>query len=748
MPSKRALLLLSWCLGLVGAMTQVMIIRELLVAFTGNELTIATSLAFWLLSVAAGCFIFRRSAGATDKASAAGVLFIVAGVAAPVQVVLIRLLHPLTVTFGEIPGPVMIALLSLIGLVPCAMTLGGLFVELVSLAERSRQTAPAPVIYGAEALGSGVGGVLLSVYLLEHLNPIMIVSLAAIVSVSSGLYLSRVTTADVARGRRAAALILACLIAVTVLSQRLDLGTRKIQWRPLRVEETVDTKYGNIVVTGRDGIHDFFESGLLAFTVPDPLYAEEAVHIPLLHHPMPESVLIIGGAGSGAVAEAMKHPTVKRIDYVELDPAATDLAKRYSAPGWLEGDGIEVTPVYGDGRHYVARTTRHYDAVIVNVGQPLSLQLNRYYTVGFFNQVKAVLRPGGMMSLMVASEGAYVGPELASLLSALANGCRAVFRHVGIVPGEYIHLLASSDLEISRQTDLILEEISDRRLNTGYVTRYTLWDRLSPVRVAHLDSVIAMFDTGAVNTDRSPVSFSYSISLWAKHFRSGKVISLAVAWLNMRNCLFLLVLAGLAIAGANVRGAGIPWSGFPAALAIYSMGLTTMFTEVLIVLSFQVISGYIYTRIAAIVAAFMFGMGTASSLMGTKPRGPLPRQTLPTLHACLAVLPLSVLAVFNLLKGDGGPWPHAADILFPILALATGAVGGAIFAVSSSCLAARSPSATRAGAIAYSLDLTGACIAGFATGFLVIPALGLARSAYVVSLFSLITLIPVLARPR
>ena len=48
MPSKRGLLLVSWCLGLISVSTQVMIIRELLVAFTGNELTIATSLAFWL----------------------------------------------------------------------------------------------------------------------------------------------------------------------------------------------------------------------------------------------------------------------------------------------------------------------------------------------------------------------------------------------------------------------------------------------------------------------------------------------------------------------------------------------------------------------------------------------------------------------------------------------------------------------------------------------------------------------------
>jgi spermidine synthase len=742
MPSKRGLLLLCWCLGLLSIFAQVMIIRELLIAFTGNELTIATSLALWLLAVAAGCLLLRRPVRRLRSPAAAGVLFIVAAVAAPLQVILIRLLHPLTVTLGEIPGPAMILVLSALGIVPCALTLGGLFVAMVRIAEHSAIRAPIPIVYGAEALGSGIGGLLLSIYLLEAFNPLAIVMLAGIVGLLGGFYLLTVA------GRRmhiAAASLLACFLLGLVLSDRLDLATRRSQFSPLDVVETTDTRYSNIVVTQRAGVYDFFESGVLAFTIPDPMYAEECAHIPLLHHPNPESVLLIGGAGSGIVGEVAKHPSVVRLDYVEIDPTSIETVTRYSPPGWLEGEGIMVTPVYGDGRRYVTMTSRVYDVVIVNVGIPVTLQMNRYYTVDFFQRVKSRLGVNGIMALKIPSEGAYLGPELASLLAALLNSCRQVFGEVGLIPGDYIHLLASPELDIRERTDVLLETLSLRALDTSYVTPYVLWDRLSPIRRAGLDSLIARYDTGKTNTDVMPISFSHSISLWAKHFRSGRIISFVVARLDMRSCLLLLLVAALAVIAAEMRGFGASWESLPAAVAIYSMGMTAMFTEILIVLAFQIVSGYIYAGIAVIIAAFMTGMGLASSLAGARSDRAAPSRALQVMQCGLVVMPIAVLAALNLLKSDTPiTWPHAPDMIFGSLALLTGALGGGIFAVASMSMSSKGRGATDASALSYSLDLAGACVAGFATGLLILPSLGLARSAYTVSIFNAIGLTAVL----
>ena len=43
----------------------------------------------------------------------------------------------------------------------------------------------------------------------------------------------------------------------------------------------------------------------------------------------PRRVLLIGGGVNGGVAEALKHPTVERLDYVELDPALIAMARQF-----------------------------------------------------------------------------------------------------------------------------------------------------------------------------------------------------------------------------------------------------------------------------------------------------------------------------------------------------------------------------------------------------------------------------------
>jgi spermidine synthase len=721
------------------------VVRELLVAFTGNEITIATTLAFWLLSVAAGCLMFKTRAGSSDRPVTAGVLFIIAGLLALLQVVLIRLLHPLTVTFGEIPHPALVMALTAIGVAPCAIILGGLFVNLVSLAEKAKQRAPVSATYGAETLGSGVTGLLLGVYLLESMSPIAIAGLASMVGLVCGLYLiALVGGVWAARCRALAVLGLAGLTFLLAMSPRVDLVTRQVQWDPLKVTKTVDSRYGSIVVTDRGGLHDFFESGVLAFTVPDHLYAEECAHIPLLHHPNPETILLIGGTGSGVIGEVAKHPSVKVVDYIELDPAVIELVEAYSPPGWMEGAGTDVTAIYGDGRQYVAGTERAYDVVIINVGTPVSLQINRYYTVEFFEHVRARLKGDGIMSLKIPMEGAYISPELASILAAMVNGCREVFGNVTLVPGAYIHVLASPDAGIEARTAQIIETLAARGVGTSYITEPLLLDRLSPLRSADLDSLIMKYDSGITNTDARPVSFTYAISLWAKHFKSGKAVSILISWMSLGNCLVLLIVVGLVAVTAHMRAVRASWSALPSVVAIYSMGFTAMFTEVLILLSYQVVSGYIYTRLAAVVAAFMLGMGFAASLVGARRRRPARSWVLPLLHIGLVVIPPAVVVVSGILKSRIGLIQgYFADLVFILMAFATGTLGGSIFGVASYSLAFEQRSAAEGAAIAYSLDLVGACVAGFATGLLIIPSLGLIHSAYALALTNLVALVPI-----
>ena len=49
------------------------------------------------------------------------------------------------------------------------------------------------------------------------------------------------------------------------------------------------------------------------------------VHIPLLAHPAPRSVLLVGAGRGGGVVESQKHPSIKHIEWIELDEKLVEI---------------------------------------------------------------------------------------------------------------------------------------------------------------------------------------------------------------------------------------------------------------------------------------------------------------------------------------------------------------------------------------------------------------------------------------
>jgi spermidine synthase len=93
-----------------------------------------------------------------------------------------------------------------------------------------------------------------------------------------------------------------------------------------------DSIYGNLAVIETGNIRSIYDNGVILASAPDENAAEEAVHYALLEHPAPRQILLIGGGVNGSIAQALKHPTVERIDYAELDPALIDLARQFFSP--------------------------------------------------------------------------------------------------------------------------------------------------------------------------------------------------------------------------------------------------------------------------------------------------------------------------------------------------------------------------------------------------------------------------------
>jgi spermidine synthase len=97
-------------------------------------------------------------------------------------------------------------------------------------------------------------------------------------------------------------------------------------------------------------------------------YQEPLAHVPLLLHPKPESVLIIGGGDGGVAEEVLKHPSVSYVYLVEHDDKVIDMSKLHinsvHQDVWNdERLNISIT----DGELFLKETDLLFDVIIIDL---------------------------------------------------------------------------------------------------------------------------------------------------------------------------------------------------------------------------------------------------------------------------------------------------------------------------------------------------------------------------------------------
>lgn len=167
--------------------------------------------------------------------------------------------------------------------------------------------------------------------------------------------------------------------------------------------------YQQIVVTERSGDVRLYLDGDLQFSSRDEhRYHETLVHPALARDP--RRVLIVGGGDGLAAREVLRHPSVREVVQVELDPAVLELGRTR-----LSGlnDGALADPrmrvVVDDAfrwlRERAGREARPggFDAVIVDLPDPDTPALGRLYSTEFYGLVRAAVDPAGLVVVQAGS---------------------------------------------------------------------------------------------------------------------------------------------------------------------------------------------------------------------------------------------------------------------------------------------------------------------------------------------------------
>lgn len=738
-------------IGFTASIAQVVLLRELLVVFYGNEISIGLMLASWLFWTALGSHVGSLAGRSRDARLLMAAVEALLAAVLPLTVVAVRVSKNMLQTVpGETLGPGTM-LLTLLAVLSVFCILSGALFSAGSRLYAAEAGMPAGEatghVYLLEAVGSAVGGILVGLLLIRILGSLEIAFLLGLLNLMAASYLAMA-------GERMRRMALGGLLAVAAVLglpggvPKLERLSEERLWRGFHLVATRNSAYGNLAVTGDEGSRSVYENGLVVFTAPDPSSAEESVHFALLEQPAPRSLLLIGGGLNGSISQALQHRSLERIDYVELDPAILTLGKEFFPREWspMERDPrvrVHVT----DGRLFLKTTRATFDVIIVNLPDPQTAQLNRFYTLEFFREAAARLTATGILSFRLTSSENYMSPELADFLRSIHKTLGAVFPEVTAIPGETVHFFgAQRPGVLAAGADELVARLRARNLQTEYVREYYFPFRMTPDRMREWSSYIRPDAPSPINRDFAPIAYYFDVALWSGRFHQGyRRFFRAIAGVDFR---FLAGAIGglLVMLVAVARGFAVRmrWNRLTAACSTAATGFTLIGLEMLLLLGLQAIYGYLYQQLALVIAAFMAGMALGSwAALRFPPAGGM--RALGRVQLAAAVAPLALCGLFEAFARVTSPLGLllVSQVVFPVLAIVCGVLGGYEFPLASRIFFSSGRpggfSSGRAGGFCsgraggagtlYALDLAGSCLGAILFSTYLIPVFGFLKTA-------------------
>jgi len=751
-------------MGLSGIIAQIILLRELLVSFQGNELTIGIILANWLVLEAFGAFFIGKTVERTLRKMEIFVLLqLIFSLAFPLVLYLSRIFKNILLTTpGEALGLGPIFYSSFLILLPVAIPHGALFTYGSKLYAQSFMEEAASIgkVYVLETIGTILGGLGITYLLIPYLNSFEIAFLLSLINSLISAFLLwpgrkflSFTFKTTLLGFSFLLSLLYAMVLFSPMTGQIHGSSIQSQWKKMGVIHNENSIYGNITVTKKEEQFTFFTNGVPAITapVPDIAFIEDLIHFPMLLHEKPDSILILSGGAGGMIHEILKHP-VTRIDYAELDPLLLKLVRRYSTPlTQSELSNPKVTIHYVDGRFFILRTPERFDVVFIGVPAPQDLQANRLFSSEFFSFVKQKMNPDAILVLFLPGSLTYMSKELRDLNACILDTLKSIFPYVRVIPGDTNLYLASQSKKLATVTTEEMDRrLKARHVETKLITRNYLDDRLHE-RWLEWFSRSMVGAVTHINSDFRPLAVFYSLSYWnalfspylTGIFQRFETFTFKLTLTILTVFSFLVLLLFTKRPRTSIQS--IPY-------AIFTTGLTGMIFNLSIIFTFQTCYGYLYHEIGILMAIFMTGIALGSLIMTARLKRNK-RESFLFLETELGIILFSLLLpmVFFVLA----PLQRSATVLFEALFWVTSFVSGVLMGLqfplaTKIYLHALPAEATigRAAGLIYGVDLLGGFVGGLFGGILLLPVLGLRETSFLMAVIKMSSLLFFLAFMR
>jgi len=733
---KKAIIFSLIVLGITSIVSQLIIIRELSIGFFGNEFFIGWTLFSWLLWTGLGSLILNKSIKEEDISKSLIICHVLIPVFLILEILLVRI-SSLIVTSqsGQIPNLIPALLYSFIILAPLCLILGLQFAIIARLwkynyqgIELSRAIGKSYIL---ETIGFIAGGLIFS-YFLIFINEFYVTSIIAWLNLSVGIF---ILSKKKVLGLKSFFIFLIILfILIFVFSPLINHQANTFRFPNQNLIESKNSIYGNIAVTKLKDQYNFYESGLFLGINKEQIF-NEYIHIPLLYSAKTKNILLLGNGFNGAIKEILKHNPDK-IYYLELDPKLIETTKNYLSDDlsiYLNDRRLEV--INTDARYFFKNTSENFDVIIINLPNPSTALINRFYSEEFFKEAKNHLSENGILSTYLKLSANYFGPEVENLDASLYGALNSNFDSVLILPEDQ-HLFIASQKKLDYSPELLIQRFKERKIKTNFVNEEYIKYRLTNDRVGLLNNLLNENKTAKINRDQLPISYYYNFTYWISVFypKLAKIFQWAGGIKFIWLIIFTILVWGFWVLSRNSR------KQFPLTMAI--AGFSLMAIEVIIIFGFQVFYGYLYYKIALIITFLMAGMALGSWLANRK----LERKTIKSvikIHVLIMVFSLVLLAGFYYLFNNAPKPSIFIEIIFLIAGGLIGAIVGFEFPVINKLYLENKNDTSKTGII-YGADLIGSCLGAFLVSILLIPIFGVYQTLIILGILNILIMIPLI----
>lgn len=725
---KKILALSLAVLGFSSLVSQVVVVRELAMSFYANEFFIGWVLFCWLLSTAVGTIWASRISGGSEKFFRwLAVCHVLSAFLFPLTLALIRSGKPLLGTpAGALPELFPSLLYSLAALTPLCALFGAQFAVAVrsgafgATGEAAAREAGRAYLW--ECLGFIAGGIVFSFWLV-FMNEFRVAAILAVLNLIAAFFMLFFSGGQ--KIFRWIALMTAVAFPVWVLMNSVSLQQRTSQLRfpNEALVWTQNTIHGNVSVTRLGSQYHFYQSGLLVGADREDLASEYLVHFPMLAHPRPLKVLLLGTAFNGPLQQVLKHGP-EEVRVVEIDPELLKIAAGFlpeDLRAVLRDRRVQLTA--RDPRDFLKNDDERFDVIIANFPDPASVLVNRNYTEEFFRLVRAHLLPGGVFATHMTFEANALTPEQERLGTSVYATLGQVFPSVRALPEDTLFFLASAQKGWSLDAREMTARLSERGIRPDFVTGEQIRYRLTNDRVERVETAFRNSLWKTKNTDLRPRACYFEFLRWIGQFNPPAGQAFFFLTSIPFPVIFILGLILTVLAAASFRRA----PGGTRKLALASMGtfgFSVMAFEITLSYLFQAVFGDLYYRLAWVIAAFMAG-----SVAGTRTALTLKVRnwfSLPALHGMNAAFFFFLAWGCAKLLGGDVSFGGGFQAFFLGVAFLAGSMAGAAFPLANR-LCFGSGERDRGGSV-YAADLRGSALGALLAAAFLVPIWGVSNT--------------------